>query len=286
MSQTISNIMQRVKGEIPELWNKLSGAPGIQYFGFMDSVTLIRSLVETLKATRGMTQGEIAQLLGISDSAISAYMRGYEPDSSRKAPRPNGDALLAAIQAVGGDIRRALPDYEPEDPGDLEIEGTVTANSGVFSSDDERRSISGGFVGYLRDSRLYSATTGKTAFIKVAGNSMSPSYPDGCLLVCRRPINGKDVPDNSPVIARVNGDMTFKLIQRIDKLVNLVPINVAEHKVGTYKATEVEVDWIVVGRFIPNEYAPVRSHRLSGGVSILRRPKGQKKKGKLPDVEV
>jgi hypothetical protein len=69
--------------------------------------------------------------------------------------------------------------------------------------------------------------------------------------------------------------------------VNLVPINVVEHRVGTYKASEVEVDWIVVGRFIPNEYAPVRGSRGSG-VTLLRRPtKGQKPKKKdLPDVEV
>lgn len=237
----------------------------------MDVMDWFIPLLNEASRRPGWTQRRVADALGISEGSISKY--------DKEGSIPNARTAIRLLELMGGDISRAFPDYEPPVNGEIEIAGTVTATADTFSVDDAKRSIPGGIVGYLQSSRLYGATHGKIVFLGVNGNSMEPEYPNGSLLICRQPASPAQLPDNTPVIARINGESTFKLLQRIDeKTMLLVPLNVREHRVQSYPAKEVQIDLVVIGRVIPNEFTGIAKAK------VARR--GRKKAVTLKDVEV
>lgn len=217
-------------------------------------------------------QKALADKLGVGKSLVNSWLAGGKVETALQ--------IEEVVRALGGDISRALPDYEPDAVGNITIEGRVTANSQRYSSDDEKREVEGGLLGYLKTSKLFGLTTAPTCFIQVEGDSMAPDYPEGCLLVCRRPEASRDLPQNTPVIVSVDGggDRNFKMLQRVDGYTNLVPINVRSHDVQTFKTKDVRVEWVVIGRIIPNELDRVRKG------AIMRRSK--KRKAAEKDVEV
>lgn len=58
---------------------------------------------------KGHNQKEIARILGITPGMISQYKKGENHDY----PTPNGDLLIRCIVAIGGDVDRSMPDWDP-----------------------------------------------------------------------------------------------------------------------------------------------------------------------------
>lgn len=232
----------------------------------------IQSLISLGIKKAGGNSTKLAEALGVSRTAVEKWMSGTEMRAGN---------FFGLLRYVGGDPDRALPDYQPPVRAEVPVEGKVTATSGVFSSDNERRVVPGGLIGLLKDSRLDSITHGAPVYIQVNGNSMAPDYPDGSMLVCKRPTSLREMPHNAPVIARVDGDLTFKYYQRSGNFVHLFPINSTEHTVQTFEARKVEIDYVVVARFVINEFGKPRKESEIGKVTMLRRDRKKKTTGSV-----
>lgn len=193
------------------------------------------------------TQKEAAYRLGVSQSMLSGYVRRDNVPSVAFADR--------LLREIGGDIRRALPDYEPDGPPaqPLTVHGRVSAGRVNLAVEETHTfpSINDAW----RESIYRQFTTGPVTYLTVHGDSMEPHYPDGCLLACARPAT-RELPDLTPVIARAGDGATLKLYRlgrdrRRQPEVELIPINFPQHDIQRFAPGAIEIDYIVLGFINP-----------------------------------
>ena len=100
----------------------------------------------------------------------------------------------------------------------------------------------------FRTSRLWSQTQGPVMLARVSGSSMSPDYPDGCLIALRAPKNPGAIRNNTPCIMATSEGQTFKLFRRSKTgSVFGLPINPDHDPVSFAPDETPEVPWVVLG---------------------------------------
>jgi transcriptional regulator with XRE-family HTH domain len=195
---------------------------------------------------RGVT-AELAKELNTSHTNINRWVSG-------ESENPKIEFIDRILKMVGGDITRALPDYDPGDSTNLgiKIHGRVTANSERWSTDDESFSIQSCSDVYKR-SQLWHLTHGQTIHLQIDGDSMAPIYPHASVICCRKPSVGIDqIPKDSPAICLVNGESNFKLVRhdKQNKMMILTPIN-RRHEVSICPERDINIAYLVVGQLSP-----------------------------------
>jgi transcriptional regulator with XRE-family HTH domain len=63
-------------------------------------------LKEELRRRGDRSESELADEIGVTHTTIGKWLKGE--------PNPKRDNIEALLKIVGGDIRRALPDYKPQ----------------------------------------------------------------------------------------------------------------------------------------------------------------------------
>lgn len=132
---------------------------------------------------------------------------------------------------------------------ELKIFGTVAA--GVAKVAEQELRVLTSPREAWKSSAYWSLIHGEVIYLEVDGPSMEPEYPDGCLLACAKPADPSAIKDFTPVIARIDTDVTFKLFRRsTDRAgrpeVELVPLN-RLFDVQRYAPRDVHIDFIVLG---------------------------------------
>lgn len=209
-----------------------------------------KSWINAVIAAHGDNESRVADLLGHKGtSQVHRWALGQEPLLYKAAD---------AFGKLGGDIRRALPDWEPDHaltrPAGFII-GAVAAGTARFAAAEEPREVTVAPDSFLR-SPWFAYTRApesgrRIEWVQVSGDSMEPDYPNGSLLACRPPSNPRELPDGAHVILRTAaGDMTFKMAQfkgtGKHRQIIAIPLN-RRHDVQFFDAAEVTIDWVCLG---------------------------------------
>jgi SOS-response transcriptional repressor LexA len=194
---------------------------------------------------------KVAAVAGVSGEAARKWKEGTN--------KPRG-THLEKLMAFVGEVP-ATPHSGAAVSGGATGEGEALKVFGVVSAgltrvaEQEERVISSPSRVW-KTSVYRKLTMNEVIYLEVKGNSMEPDYPDGCFLACAKPaVRMDEIPDLTPVIARVNDDATFKLF-RVSydrngrKEVELLPINRSFH-IQRFNWRDAVVDYIALGFINP-----------------------------------
>ena len=144
---------------------------------------------ETLKnylAGQGMTQGKVAEKIGLSRTIVSNYLNGQRRFGKLSAQRwseaLNIDPLWLMTQGEQGSPPGVLPSPPPHDPGIINIPILSPDARGGFMPNGEV-DIDQYTIGTMPFNRQI-AHTGDVV-IPVYGDSMTPKYPAGSYILIR-----------------------------------------------------------------------------------------------------
>lgn len=131
----------------------------------------LHEVLRHYRKQRGLTQQEVADMMGIAKSTYSGYETG------RRQPGVDEVKALAKIFSVTGNeiIGNAPLDTRPVPPqGMVPVIGMASAGKGVIAAED--------IMGYESADKHY-ADNPDYRYIKVIGDSMSPKIDDGDLVL-------------------------------------------------------------------------------------------------------
>ena len=203
--------------------------------------SVVDQAIEQAKGVRGL-----AKQLGTSHSTVSGWTSGSCPSAR---------LFEDMLKYLGGDIERALPDYDPETAPSMQVLGRVAAGGEAVVYEDLE------LVHPQKDVWEHSSAAplgfGPVQYMRVEGESMEPDYPRGCLIAVRRStLKPWNVPHLSPVILvpkSAHDSATFKLVQvkrdANDKPTQVlgVPIN-RSYDVLFWGPEEVGISHVVLGK--------------------------------------
>lgn len=211
-----------------------------------DSETWWSRAVRVYMDRTGKKQVEVARLLGVDKSKVTKWL------SYRTIPDP--DDVERYLAALGGDIARSFPGWEPPPVAPkakklAELQSTIDAKAG------KPKPFAGGatlaMIGHVNagagtvaieqtgefrtlddlvtDHPHWRLGVGDALLLRVDGDSMEPEFPDGSYIVARQVADPRKVPDDALVIMR-NEDLnetTFKRLLRVNdgERVVGIPIN-------------------------------------------------------------
>lgn len=194
----------------------------------------------------GLTEAELARRLGESRQNVNHWRSGRMPEPHRQGP---------LLEKMGGDIRRALPGYQPpEGQRPLTVMGTVQAGS---SSTNLQHSEEHADLDFLwRKSSGWAYSTGPVRYLRVVGDSMEPAYPANSIIAVRAH-NGMPLPHSMPVVLldRTTQSSMVKLYQKklrgTRAVVFGVPINPLHEVMSWHSEDDVKIQFVVLGKAEP-----------------------------------
>jgi hypothetical protein len=233
----------------------------------MESEWFVDLLQSYLKPKGRGGARELAKVLGVDQSQITRWLSGVDPQLS---------SAVTIIKLLGGDITRALPDWEPSETVErpmMPVYGTVAAGAVDWNEDGRKRKEVTAWPDLWKNSRYWPLTNPvqtvkgiqPVILLEITGNSMEPEYRSGEIIACRTPKNVDDLPEGTPCIIRDADGQTFKLLRRsIDGSVIGDPIN-KSHRVIVFKKTrEVSVPLVVVGKLDPGAGGKASINNIPG----------------------
>lgn len=157
---------------------------------------------------KGWRQIDLVRATGLTDSQISSWYNGRY--------RPNGEAMAKIAKALGVTVdyllgkedvpvsKLTLPQLH-----EIPVIGKVAAGIPIEEQED--------IIGTV--------ATDKNVFaLRISGDSMSPRIMDGDIVLVHQQENAND---GDIVIARVDGEVTCKVLKKNAYGVTLVPFNAA-----------------------------------------------------------
>lgn len=200
--------------------------------------SIIREQIDRRGARGGLAA--LAREWGIDHTVLIKWRDGSEPGLK------NVELVLAK---TGGDMRRALPDWESEKGETIEVLGQVAAGQTMVAY-EERRTMDAS-TGPWRHSAFWKHTTGPVVFLEIHGQSMEPDFRDGSFIACRRPADARKIPSLAPCVFRVGEEVTVKCFQAgTPGFVAGVPLNRSQ-EVMFFREWEVSIDYLVLGVLDP-----------------------------------
>ncbi len=231
-----------------------------------DAITArkVRDLIDQILESRKINIPALAELIEIDSSQIYRWYNGevtpsgrnilsFEALIPRKAYSPNEHLSEKPIATI-----RGLIGASPASDG-IEVMEDIYSISELFSK-----------------SRWNRYCIGEMFFHRIAGDSMEPAYPDGCLVACRKPRNSlAEIPDCTPVIFQESDHKhTFKILHHrtIDKKPIVIgqPLN-NSHAAHVWALRKISAYAIVLGKV---DYEPDTPSLASSYLApILRQDK-------------
>lgn len=170
--------------------------------------------IKTLRTSKGLTQEELGDMIGVKKAAINKYETGLVVNLKRTTIMKLADALgVSPVYLMGMDEREGDSLIPANEPYKAPILGTIPAGYPVCAIED----IEGYASIPYRDKENY-------FFLRVKGDSMINAgiSTDDLVLIRRQPC----ADDGQIVAARVNGDeATLKRYKRQGGTVFLLPEN-------------------------------------------------------------
>lgn len=183
----------------------------------MNNENWFSALLQKHMRAKEMNPTEFAKWLGAPRETVVGWLEGYS--------RPDVYRLEKVLARLGGDIRRALPDYRPEPvestgPPEEPVLGIVQGGSLTYADDGPIKHVTA-WPDLWRQSPLWGQTDPvQTAhgwrdvvLLEIAGDSMEPDYKHGELVACRRPKDPLMLQDGTPCIFETDEGLTFKLLR-------------------------------------------------------------------------
>ena len=157
---------------------------------------------------KGWRQIDLVRATGLTDSQISSWYNGRY--------RPNGEAMAKIAKALGVTVdyllgKEEVPVSKLTLPQlhEIPVLGKVAAGIPIEAQED--------IIGTV--------ATDKNVFaLRISGDSMSPRIMDGDIVLVHQQENAND---GDIVIARVDGEVTCKVLKKNAYGVTLVPFNAA-----------------------------------------------------------
>lgn len=157
---------------------------------------------------KGWRQIDLVRATGLTDSQISSWYNGRY--------RPNGEAMAKIAKALGVTVdyllgKEEVPVSKLTLPQlhEIPVIGKVAAGVPIEEQED--------IIGTV--------ATDKNVFaLRISGDSMSPRIMDGDIVLVHQQENAND---GDIVIARVDGEVTCKVLKKNAYGVTLVPFNAA-----------------------------------------------------------
>lgn len=186
----------------------------------------MNSPLKTLRLQKGLTQAELANMLGIVQSTLSGWETGkFEIDNASLLK-------LSDIFGVSTDLilRNATSFDAPKSTGGkwIPVLGTIAAGIPVEAIED----ITG-----WEEINPNMANTGEFFALRVKGQSMEPKFSEGDIVIVK---HQPDVDTGDVAVVIINGeDATLKKIKKSPEGIMLIPSNRAfEPKYFTNKEIE------------------------------------------------
>lgn len=150
--------------------------------------------IKQLRKEKGWTQADLAQRVGLQDSAIAKYECGRSENMKRSIIAKMSDIFnVSPLYLMALDDNRALvTDSSPEM---IPVFSYVSAGNGVFASENIDQ--------YIPMPPTLNKKYDEYFGLKVRGDSMTPDIQDGDIVIVKKQYTAKD---GDTVIALVNGD--------------------------------------------------------------------------------
>lgn len=168
--------------------------------------------IRKYRKAKGMTQKELGFRLGVAHNTISGYESG--------ANEPDQNILFAIADILGVSVNDLFPsptNLEPVNPefARIPVLGTIACGDPILVAENYAEYI------YMPKDRLPS---GKLFYLRAKGGSMTPTIPDGALVLIREQ---PEVESGAIAAVLVNGDeeATLKRVKRQGNMMILMPDN-------------------------------------------------------------
>lgn len=187
--------------------------------------------IRTMRMSRGMNQTELASKIGVSRSAVGMWENNErEPDlDTLEALADEFNVPLSSLVGkLSGFGSAEFCSTAPDAPVRIPILGTIPAGIPLEAIED---------IVDWEEIPASMARGGKEYFgLKVTGDSMSPRYEDGDVLILRKQDSCESGQDCAVMVG--NSDATFKRVRFGPSGVTLHPLN---PNYETYHYTNLEV---------------------------------------------
>lgn len=203
------------------------------------------SLSETLKylrAEKGLTQGQIADMLKVGRSTYTHYENGGREPDIETLQKLSNFFNVSTDYLLGKTSSRHINDTTaaPAKHGvKIPVLGNVEAGIPIEAIED---------ISDYEEIDEELARTGEFFALKVHGHSMEPRIMEGDVVIVRQQ---PDIENGQLAIVRVNGDeVTIKKIHKTQDGITLIPFNPA-FDTKFYSNQEIwELPVVIVGRVV------------------------------------
>lgn len=164
--------------------------------------------IKELRKAKGYTQEELANILGLKDSAIAKYENGRVENIKRSIIAKMADVLECSPTYLMGF------DNDSTSAVQINVLGRVAAGIPINAVEE---------IIDTEEITEEMAKTGEFFGLRISGHSMEPRICDGDVVIVRQQ---SDVDDGDIAIVLVNGsDGTCKRIKRYQDSLALLPLN-------------------------------------------------------------
>lgn len=178
--------------------------------------------IKELRKAKGYTQEELANILGLKDSAIAKYENGRVENIKRSIIAKMADVLECSPTYLMGF------DNDSTSAVQINVLGRVAAGIPINAVEE---------IIDTEEITEDMAKTGEFFGLRISGHSMEPRICDGDVVIVRQQ---SDVEDGDIAIVLVNGsDGTCKRIKRYQDSLALLPLN-PTYEPMIYSKEEVE----------------------------------------------
>lgn len=171
----------------------------------------VASMIKKFRKSKGLTQKELGEMVGVKHNTISSYESGTN--------EPEQDMLFALSKALGVNINDLFPRISDIVSADKTIKVPVL---GAISCDDPITAEEN--IAEYKKRLIDNLPSGMLFYLKAQGDSMSPVIADRSYVLCRQQ---NDVENGEIAAILINGEAeaTLKKVRKLGDSVLLDPIN-------------------------------------------------------------
>lgn len=195
--------------------------------------------IKALRLAKNLSQEALGELVGVKKAAINKYETGRVVNIKRTTLQKLADALGVSAADLLDDEEDNIINYTPSTSTKIPVYGRIPAGIPLEMNDD--------IVGYVDIPDEWLKSGDAFFALRVCGDSMSPKYLDGDLIILKRQ---SDCESGHDAAVRVNGDdATLKKVIKQQFGIILQPIN-PEYEPRMYEYNDedypIEIMGIVV----------------------------------------
>lgn len=192
--------------------------------------------IKNYRESHNLTQSELAAKLDISQQSIDKY------ENAGTIPR---EKVVKAMMTLFGLTRNELfgePEASTPTATNIPVLGTVIAGQPAYAAEN--------IIGW-EEVTYRMAKQGKLFALKVRGNSMTPEFKEGDIVIIREQ---EDVESGEIAVVLINGDeATMKKVKKTEDGIVLYAFNPSVYEPHFYSNQEIEsLPVRIIGKVIEN----------------------------------